>query len=281
MSGKLTDGTGTNFLLRILEGAIIGLGAVLPGVSGGVLCVVFGVYKPMMELMSEPFRSVKRHYQTLIPLLIGLAVGFMGISRVLGKLLESYPDQSMCLFVGLIVGMLPSLFRQAGEKGREKGSFGVMFGAFAVILVLLLVLERLSADIRPNFGWYIFCGVCLVLSIIVPGLSFSTLLMPLGLYVPFVAGVGSLDLAVVAPAFLGALATLLLLARAINRFFEEHYSHAYHGIIGIVIAATLVIVPFESFVSGGDKFLSNTICLILGAAAAFLVDRFNRSVSLS
>lgn len=75
-------------LLRLGQGALIGLGAVLPGVSGGVLCVVFGVYRPIMELLSHPFSAIKKYYKLLIPLVIGGALGFVVISKLLGFLLD-------------------------------------------------------------------------------------------------------------------------------------------------------------------------------------------------
>ena len=63
-------------VLQIFQGALIGLGAVLPGISGGVLCVVFGIYKTIMELLSNPFRNFKTHVPKLIPVIIGAAIGF-------------------------------------------------------------------------------------------------------------------------------------------------------------------------------------------------------------
>ena len=101
--------------------------------------------------------------------------------------------------------MLPSLFREASEKGRSKASFVSMFVAMALIFALLISLQLFSVEITPNFGWYIFCGFCLALSVIAPGMSFSTLLMPLGLYEPFVAGIGNFDFAILIPAGIGAL----------------------------------------------------------------------------
>lgn len=127
----------TGFLLRVLQGALIGLGAVLPGISGGVLCVVFGIYKPVMELLSNPFKNFKTHVPRLIPVIIGGAIGFMGIANLLAFFLEKYPEPSVCLFVGLIGGMLPSLFREAGEQGRTRGSWISMVIAMAVIFALL------------------------------------------------------------------------------------------------------------------------------------------------
>ena len=103
------------FIVKVLQGALIGLGAVLPGISGGVLCVVFGIYKTIMEFLADPFRKFKTHVPKLIPIGIGGVIGFLGVANILSFLLDRYPAQSVCVFIGLIGGMLPSLFKEAGE----------------------------------------------------------------------------------------------------------------------------------------------------------------------
>ncbi len=266
--------------MRLIHGALIGLGAVLPGISGGVLCVVFGVYMPIMELLSHPFKAIKKHARLLIPVVIGIGIGFLAISKLLGFLLNKYPDPSVCAFVGLIAGMLPSLFREAGEKGRSKGSFISLAVCFAVVLAILLGLNAINVTIEPNFGWYIFCGFCIALSVIAPGMSFSTLLMPLGLYTPLVEGIGNLDFKVIIPAGIGALLTVILLAKAVTTLMDRHYSVVFHGIIGIVIAATIVIIPFESFTLGVKEAVINIVCLVGGIIVALVLDKFNSKVDV-
>ena len=265
-------------ILQIFQGALIGLGAVLPGISGGVLCVVFGIYKPIMELLSNPFKNFKTHVPRLIPVIIGAAIGFLGIANLLAFFLEKYPDTSVCLFVGLIVGMRPSLFREAGEKGRSTGSFVSMIIAMAVIFLLLGGLNAASVVITPNFAWYLFCGFCLALSVIAPGMSFSTLLMPLGLYTPFVDGIGHLDFGVLIPGGIGALITVICLAKAVNALFDHYYSIAFHAIIGIVIAATVMIIPFDSFTVSVGQCVTNLVFIVIGIAAALILDYFNQKV---
>ena len=271
-------GTG-RVLLRVLQGALVGLGAVLPGISGGVLCVVFGVYQPVMEVLSDPVHALKKHIRLLLPLGVGLVIGFLGIARLLGFLLNRYPDPSVCLFVGLIAGMLPSLFREAGEQGRSRASFVAMGVAFAVILGLLLALKFISVQIVAGFGWYLFCGFCLALSVIVPGMSFSTLLMPLGLYTPFVDGIGHVDMNILIPGAIGAIITVICLSKAINALFDNFYCLAFHGIIGIVIAATIMTIPFSGFSSPEAVFI-NLICMLAGILAALLLDRFNSRIKV-
>ena len=265
------------FLFQVFQGAVIGLGAVLPGVSGGVLAVIFGVYRPIMELLSSPSAHYRTHLPRLLPVFLGYAAGFLGVARLLAFLLETWPDPSVCVFVGLITGMLPSLFREAAEQGRSRGSFVSLLLCLAVIFLILTGVDALSVEVTPNFFWYLFCGFCLALSVIAPGMSFSTLLMPLGLYTPLVDGIGHFALQVILPGAIGAVLTVICLARAVSRLFDQHYSLAFHGIIGIVIAATVMIIPFSSF-TRPDTALVNGICILAGILAALALDKLNRSI---
>lgn len=266
-----------NILFRILQGALIGLGSVLPGISGGVLSVIFGIYKPIMELLSNPARHFRTHVPPLIPVIIGYVIGFLGVSNILAFFLEQYPDPSVCVFIGLITGMLPSLYREAGEQGRTKGSYISLFACMIIIFAVLIGLQMTSVKVTPDFGWYLFCGFCLALSLIAPGMSFSTLLMPLGLYTPFVDGIGHFDLSVLVPGGIGAVLTVICLAKAVNSLFAHFYSYAFHGIVGIVIAATVMIIPFSGF-AHLQSAVVNLICIVAGIAAALALDRFNSRI---
>lgn len=270
-----------SFILRMCQGALIGLGAVLPGISGGVLSVIFGVYKPVMELLANPRRHFKTHIPKLFPVILGGIIGFLGIANLLAFVMEKYPVPSVCLFVGLIGGMLPSLFREAGQKGVSRGSYVSLFTAMFLIFALLTALRFASVTITPSFGWFLFCGFTLALSLIAPGMSFSTLLMPLGLYTPFVDGIGHLSLAVLVPGGIGGLLTMLLLPKFVNRLFDRHYSLAFHAIVGIVIAATVMIIPFDSFTVSVRDCMINLFFIAAGIFIAQLLDAFNRKVEVA
>ena len=267
-----------HFIFKILQGSLVGLGAVLPGVSGGVLCVIFGIYKTIMEFLASPFRRLKSHFPKLLPYGIGFIVGFLGVSKLLAFLLEKYPDPSVCVFVGLITGMLPSLFKEAGRKVTSKASYISMVVSAVLIFTLLIGLKFLQVKIEPNFAWYIFCGFCLALSLIAPGMSFSTLLMPLGLYQPFVDGIGDLNFSILIPGGIGALVTIILLSKAINTLFDRHYSVSFHAIIGIVISATIMIVPFSSFTSSVTNCIVNIVCIVCGIVVATVLDKINTKI---
>ena len=110
-------------------------------------------------------------------------------------------------------------------------------------------------------------------------MSFSTLLMPLGLYTPFVDGIGHFDMGVLIPGGIGALVTVILLAKAINALFDNYYSIAFHGIVGIVIAATVMIIPVQSFLTAGSAIV-NLICIAVGIICALALDKFNSRVKV-
>lgn len=267
-------------LLQVLQGSLIGLGAVLPGISGGVLGVIFGIYKPIMELLANPFHNFKTHVPKLLPYIIGGMIGFLGIANLLAFVLEKYPAPSVCLFIGLIGGMLPSLWKEAGLHGRTKASYASTGIAMLIIFGILIGLRVAAVSLVPSFGWYLFCGFCLALSIIAPGMSFSTLLMPLDLYTPFVDGIGHLSMSVLVPGGIGVLLTVILFSKGINLLFTHHYSLAFHAIVGIVIAATVMIIPFESFGASTQSCAINIACLLGGGLVARLLENFNGRVAV-
>lgn len=277
-----------DLLLKVIQGALIGAGAVLPGVSGGVLAVLFGVYKPLMRLLAHPLTEWKNSLKLLWPILLGVVVGYIGIAKVLSEVLSKYESQALALFVGMTIGILPSLFREAGEKGRDRKSWISMAVVFVVALAVLILCRVMQVTIVPNFLWNMFGGFCLVLSMIAPGMSSSVLLLPLRavnaageqitLYTHVTEAIGNLDFAVLLPIGVGALLTLVLLTRAIDWLLNKHYAVTFHGIIGIVIAATIFTVPVAAFTADLGSCVIHLLFVAVGTVATLLLDKMNRKV---
>lgn len=261
-------------LLLVLSGILIGGGAILPGISGGVLCVIFGIYRPMMELLSHPRRALPKYWRMFIFVGIGWLAGFLLFAKVVDWLFTANETLAVWLFIGLIIGTIPSLWKEAGSQGRTKGSYVSCLLAFIVLFSLLLVVRITpSISVTPNWAWYIFCGVLWGVSLIVPGLSSSSLLISLGLYQPWAAGVAALDMAVIAFWIIGLLVTVLALARLVNYMFEKRFSFAFHAVVGIVLASTLVIIPVEY--RGTTEILLSIACFVVGVVAAWLLSKLD------
>lgn len=275
--------------VKIIQGALIGAGGVLPGVSGGVLAVLFGVYKPLMRLLAHPLKELKNVLSELWPILVGFVIGYIGIAKVLEEVLIRYETQALCVFVGLSIGIMPSLFREAGEKGRNRNSWISLAVVFAIAFAILGGARLMQLMIVPNFLWNMFGGMCLALSIIAPGMSSSVLMLPLQMqaadgsvatfYEHITGAIGNLNFGVLLPVAIGAVLTIVLMTRAIDWMMNNRYSVMFHGIIGLVIAATFFTVPYATIAASVGGFIVNVICAVLGCVAALALDKFNSGVS--
>ncbi len=262
------------FIVRIIQGAIIGAGAILPGISGGVLCVVFGIYRPMMAVLAHPFQNVKIYWRMFIPIAIGWAAGFIGLAGLIAQLLSLNAAVIVSLFVGLIIGTFPNLFREGAKNGRSKAMWIALAVSTLALLAFFYTLKfSTSTAVTPSFGWYIFCGALWGISLIVPGMSSSSLLMFLGLYQPMSAGIAALDVNVLFPFAIGIIGTVVLLARLVNHLFDKHYGIAFYCVIGFVIASTLPIIPL-SFTGIGEIAFC-ILAALAGFAGSFFMDRWS------
>lgn len=256
-----------NFMLRLVQGAVIGAGAILPGISGGVLAVVFGIYRPMMETLTHPKAGLKQYWRLFLPIAIGWAAGFFGGSGVILLLFNHSETLATCLFLGLILGTVPALWDEAGEQGRGKRAYLAAALSFLTLFSLLLGVRLGSfGQMQPNTLGFLFCGALWGVSLIVPGMTSSSILMAVGLLTPMVEGVASFDPAVVVPWLLGMGGVVLLLARLVNWLFKAHYALAYHAVVGIVLASTLIVVPLRY--EDTRELLLCVVCAVIGAVLA-------------
>lgn len=252
----------------LLQGVLVGFGAILPGVSGGTLCVVFGMYRPIIEVLSNLKDGLKKNGPMLFIFLMGVGVGFVGLSGLAAWLLERDTAIVTCAFIGLILGTAPELWKDAGAQGRGKGSvLSLLLGFSAMLLVLVLLKTQLSLTVAPGTAGYLLCGVLWGLSFIVPGLSSSSLLLLFGLYQPMLKGISELDFRVLLPMGIGLAVCVLLLSKVVGAAYKKHFSAMSHGVLGIVLAtAVMILPPCESVTDAGLYAL----VIVGGAAASFL-----------
>lgn len=271
---KITIGL---FLLRMLQGFLIGGGAVLPGISGGVLCVAFGIYQPMMAFIAHPFKTFRTYFIMFIPIVLGAAIGFVGLADTVTMLYETSEAIACCLFVGLVAGTLPSLIRQAGKQGTSNKSWtGFVICLFVVFGVLAFLENAISMTIEVNLWWNLFGGIVWGLSLIVPGLSSSSILIYMGVYNQITDGVGRLDLGVIIPLFVGIAGVVFLFARLVNYVYNRHFSLVSHMILGFIISSTLLIMP--STFKDSKEIIISIIVFFGGFAIAWGMDKFGERI---
>jgi putative membrane protein len=258
------------YVLYLIQGALVGIGAILPGVSGGVMCVAFGVYEPMMALMTHPRRTWRKHIGMFLPFAIGWVLGFILLAKAIELLFASYTTIALMLFFGLIGGTLPELLRSSQTRDPDS-SWTPFVLSLSLAYLFFHLLENATGMTDPiSFASCLFCGVLWGLSLIVPGFTSSSILIALGLYEPMTAGIGSLDPAVLIPMLLGIGVTALSLARVVSRLFERHYAATLRVVLGFVIASALGILPDTL----GDPLTAvlSLACFAIGFAVARGID---------
>jgi len=264
-------------LMRIVQGVIIGVGAILPGISGGVLAVVFGIYRPMMELLTHPKAGLQKYWQIFLPIIIGWLIGFFGCSGVISAMLEANETIATCVFIGLILGTIPALWKEAGLQGRNKKDFTALAIGFIFLAAFMIFIQTGTfSKMTPDFWGFAFCGVLWGVSLIVPGMTGTSIMMAVGLLEPMTAGIAAFDMNVLIPWLLGLIAVVIVFSRLAAWFFDKHYSTAYHTVFGIVLASTIFIVPLHY--ADMTELLISIVCLAASAVASYFFERFGNSI---
>ena len=129
-----------NFIKDIFKGICIGAGAILPGVSSGVLCVIFGIYDKLINSVLNIFKDFKKNFLFLLPICIGAFLGIILLGKLLNFLFASFPMPTKYAFIGLILGSIPILIKQLNSNNKFKKSYlfftviSFIFGVSAVVL---------------------------------------------------------------------------------------------------------------------------------------------------
>lgn len=255
-------------IFRVMQGALIGVGGMLPGISGGAMCVIFGLYAPMMELLAHPFRTWKEHIKWIIPFGIGVALGFFGASILLDELFNANAEIATCIFIGLILGELPALFQEGGKEGRTRSVWWTFGVACVALTAMFFCFRYLSAELVPNFFWYLLCGALWGISIIVPGMSASAVLLNIGLYEPMTEGIAHLNFSVLIPLGIGIVLVIITCAKLVNLLFEKKYAFAYSVVTAAVIASSVTTFPPLTDYTGMGALLIDLACVGGGAVLA-------------
>ena len=261
----------SQIIMYAIQGAIIGVGAILPGVSGGVLCVAFGLYEPLMELLTTPKKALKENHRMFVPFIVGWALGFVLLAKLIEMFFSFAPDVAIFLFFGLVCGTIPDLFKKS-EEANKGASWTPFVISMSISYILFHIIEAGEAVvIPPSFLSFVFCGFMWGISLIVPGLSSSTVLIYLGIYVPLTEGIASFDISVLLPFGIGIVVTVLLLAKLVNMLFKKHYSLISRIILGFVISSSLKTLP-RDFTSVWTMIIS-VACFGVGFVVAHFMDK--------
>jgi len=233
-----------SWISKMIKGIVIALGFILPGISGGVLAAILGIYERMIRFLAHPFKQLKEDVLYFLPVAIGMLLGIGLFSYPIEYLLEHYQVYVLWSFAGAIIGTVPSLVKEANrDSERDKIDLIWFWTTFIISGIALYGLNFVVGSLSASFFNFILAGSLLALGILVPGLSPSNLLLILGLYAPMLIGFKSFDLfGTFLPIGIGAVLTLIAFSKFMDYALRVYHSRVYHFIIGIVLSSTLLIL---------------------------------------
>lgn len=255
-----------NWFVNTAKGIAIGAGAILPGISSGVLCVIFGIYETLLDRILHFFHNIKENSKFLFPLVFGGFLGVLLFSRILSYALSTFPLQTQSIFIGLILASIPSLKKQVEQKSTFHWSFALFFlialgiGIASVFLEKTLVLQEIS---HISFLHLFICGFFMSVGIVVPGVSSTIILMLLGVYSTYLTSVSQLYLPVLVPMGIGLLIGGLLWMNVTKFLLDHFYGQTFWSIIGFTLGSVFVLFPVIPDVLGGIICI---LCIVLGFA---------------
>jgi len=241
----------------ILKGFCMGTADVIPGVSGGTMALILGIYNRFINAIKSFdlvwLRGILRFdtrtifgrpdFVFLIPLLTGIVAALFFFTRIISlpTLLETYPEPVYGLFFGLIAGSIIILI-QGMEKLTVTGSVYLVMGTVFGLVVFNLVPMN-----TPETGWFVFIsGILAICAMLLPGISGSFVLLILRKYSYVFNAIGYLDFSVLIPFILGIVTGLVIFSRFLSWLLNKYYVQTILAIIGMLIASLWVIWPFQN-----------------------------------
>ena len=241
-------------LYNLIVGLIIGIGLIMPGVSGGVIAVILNVYDKIVFSLNNILKRPKESLKLLIPIVIGASIGVVFVGKIIQYLLfEKNYNQVYFVFIGLILGSIPSLMNNIKEK--HKPNYLLKFISFSLSLLLFIFgknivnLSIIDNTNAQSFIYLFLTGLIFSIGKVVPGISSSFLLMLVGTYEYFLYLITN-PINTISNNFMDFIYLLLvivfgviILVKLMNYLLKKHYVGTYSIIIGFVIGSIYAIYP--------------------------------------
>ncbi len=261
-------------IFLIIKGFFMGLANLIPGVSGGTIAITLGIYDKLISCISHFFTNIKENIKFIIPIVIGIVLSILTLSKVISFCLDKYLFPTIMFFIGSIIGGIPMLYKKISKhKTNIIDLLILIISIVFVISVTFIVGDSTVSLLSLSLFGYIkllLVGVITSATMVIPGISGSAVLMTLGYYEPLInilkdlTNFGNLgyNLSILIPFGIGVLIGIILIAKLIEYLFKKHEVKTYYAIIGFVISSVISII-MQNFIMNGLVKL-NLIETIIG-----------------
>lgn len=260
-------------LMNILKGLVISISQIVPGVSGGTIAIVLGIYDKLIHAVNNIIKDFKNQYKILLQVGAGAILGMFIFSNIINIVIDKYPIQIGYMFIGVILGGAPLMYKKSTEKGFDKKN--IIYLVLGIIIALLLsgngvdnsnVIRELSIS---NALWLFVAGFIIAVALILPGISGSFMLLVLGLYNTVMAAISELNIMILIPIAIGGIVGTLLTARLIEWLLKKFPGQTYMMIFGFVLASVIGVFPgFDLY-----RSLIGVVLGILGFMFTYIISK--------
>ncbi|WP_406565381.1 DUF368 domain-containing protein [Bacillus solitudinis] len=257
----------------------MGTSDLIPGVSGGTIALVLGIYQSLLAAINGLFsKQWKEHVMFLVPLGTGIIVAFFTISHLVEWLLVEYPQPTFFFFLGVIIGIIPMLLKDINYKRTFTAVHYVLIALGAILVSSTFFLkDNELATVMSHLVWsdYVllfFAGWFASSAMILPGISGSFIFLLFGVYPTVINALATLNLAVIGTIGAGVALGLMITSKLVTYLLKLYRTGTYALMIGFILGSIVVIYPGIS----GDAFLFylSVLALILGGLSAYLLSYF-------
>ncbi len=279
-------------LLLVLKGYIMGIANIIPGVSGGTLAIILGIYERFIGAISHFFSNLKENVKFLIPIAIGMVLAIVTLSRIIDYSYDHFPIPTCLFFVGLVLGGIPMLVSKVKGKEESKhiSSYIIFMITFAVVIIVACSKLLFNLDMTVNLSKLSMLGYLLLFlvgmiaaaTMIIPGVSGSLVLMMLGYYYPIINLIKQLtqfkDLyhnMLVATTFgIGVLLGIILISKLIEFLFKKYEVKTYFGVLGFIFASVIAIpistyLEVKNLIVDVPQIIIGLIVMLIGIAISY------------
>lgn len=272
-------------IVLVIKGFIMGIANIIPGVSGGTLAIILGIYEKFIGAINHFFSNFKENFKFLLCVFIGIGLSLITMSNVIDYSYKNFPIPTTLFFVGLVIGGLPLLYKKVkGKKEKKEVSSWVIFGITFAIVIFMAISDKIFGNVAQvdfsnmNLFSYILLfivGAIAAATMIIPGVSGSLVLMLLGYYYPVINTIKELstfnnlgnNLIILIVLGLGVLVGIVLIAKLIEFLFKKYETKTYYGVLGFIFAS-IIAIPIATFSEIEITF--NIIHIIIGIVVAFI-----------
>lgn len=260
-----------NNLTVIFKGMIVGGTMLVPGVSGGSMAMILGIYDKLITSVSSFMKNKKKNFLFILLFSAGGGLGMFLFANPLLSLIERYPMPMIYFFIGAVAGGVPLIYSQAKLKSFSfKVPLYIAVGILAVFLIDMIPTGTFQSEVNAGIKGFILlaaAGFIAAVALVLPGISVSYLLLIMGLYDETMRAISDLYMPFLIPLGVGLLLGILLTTKCLEKAMTKHPQSTYLIILGFVLGSMAEVFP--GVAKGTELF----IC-ILTLAAGFCIIRF-------